>query len=228
MNSKQFAIGEIDPGSGSWYGPVTTQVLDAGDGATIPVAAAALQRGELIILPTDTVYGIGTNAFDEGAIRRLFAAKQRDCDKGIPVLIADTADLFQIATDIPLMARRLIARFWPGPLTLVLSKREILPPSLSLTDEVAVRMPDHDVCREIIRAAGGAIAATSANLSGRAPAQLINEALKDLAGSVTIAVDDGPSGGQMASTVVEVSRESLRILRPGPLSLEVLMQGVQP
>ncbi len=228
MNSKQFAIGEMDPGNGSWFGPVTTQVLDAGDGAAIPAAAAAVQRGELIILPTDTVYGIGTNAFNEGAIRRLFAAKQRDWDKGIPVLIADTADLEIIATDIPPLAEKLIARFWPGPLTLVLSKRENLPTSISLTNKVAVRMPDHDVCREIIHAAGGALAATSANLSGRAPALLISEALSDLAGSVSIAVDDGPSGGQMASTVVDVSGESLRILRVGPLSLEELIQGVRP
>ena len=228
MNNKQFAIGEMDPGNGSWFGSVTTQIVDASDGDSIPAAAAAARRGELIILPTDTVYGIGTNAFNDGAIHRLFAAKQRDWDKGIPVLIADATDLEQVAMDIPPLAEKLIARFWPGPLTLVLSKRENLPPSLSLTDKVAVRMPDHDVCREIIRAAGGALAATSANLSGRAPALLISEALSDLAGSASIAMDGGPSGGQVASTVVDLGGESLRVLRAGPLSIEELMRGVRP
>jgi L-threonylcarbamoyladenylate synthase len=224
MNSKKFATGKYD----SWCGTVTTQVLDARDDGTIQSAAAAVECGELIILPTDTVYGVGTNAFDERSIRHLFTSKQRDRDRGIPVLIADTADLGKIATDIPQMAEKLIALFWPGPLTLVLPKGPGLPPNLSLTDSVAVRMPDHKLCREIIRAAGGALAATSANLSGRAPAVQVSQALYDLAGSVSIAVDDGPSGGQMASTVVDVTGESPRILRQGPLSIADLMQGVRP
>ncbi len=224
MNGRQFATGEY----GSWCETVTTQVLDARDRGTIQAAAAAVECGELIILPTDTVYGVGTNAFDERSIRRLFTSKQRDRDRGIPVLIADTADLGKIATDIPLLAEKLIALFWPGPLTLVLPKRQGLPPSLSLTDSVAVRMPDHKLCREVIRAAGGVLAATSANLSGRAPAVHVSAALYDLAGSVRIAVNDGPSGGQMASTVVDVTGESPRVLRPGPLSIEELMQGVRP
>ncbi len=202
---------------------MTTQLLISSDPATIPAVIAAIQCSELIILPTDTVYGVGANASDDWAIRRLFAAKQRPREKGIPILVADMLDLEKVAIDVPPLAEKLIARFWPGPLTLVLPKRKDLPQAISDTDGVAVRLPDHDVCREIVRAAGGALATTSANLSGHAPAQNVHEALYELSGSVTVAVDDGPSGGQVASTVVDCRGNKLRILRAGPLREEELL-----
>lgn len=198
----------------------TTQLLAATDPGLIPAVTAAIRRGELIILPTDTVYGVGANAFDEEAIGQLFVVKQRAREKGIPILIAELSDLEKIASDVPPAAEKLIARFWPGPLTLVLPKRPDLPPSISSTGNVAVRLPDHAVCRKIIRAAGGALAATSANLSGQAPAKSVGEALYDLAGTVSVSVDDGPSGGEMASTVIDCSGDTIRLLRAGPLSME--------
>ena len=228
MNNRQFLTEDWSyPPYRLRHRTKTTQVLRSTDPNTIPAVSAAIQRNELIILPTDTVYGVGTNAFDEEAIRCLFVVKQRAREKGIPILIAELSDLEKVAIDISPVAHNLITRFWPGPLTLVLPKRLNLPPAISNSDYVAVRLPDHDVSREIIRAAGGALATTSANLSGRAPAQTVDEALRELAGAVTLAVDDCPSGGQMASTVVDCTRETIRILRSGPLAMEDLLQVEQ-
>lgn len=223
MSISQFAMDERGSPRRTWF-QTTTQVLAAADPGAIPAAAAAVQRGELIIVPTDTVYGVGSNAFDELAVLRLFAAKQRERAKGIPILIADAADLMKIAAEVPPTAEQLIARFWPGPLTIVLPKRPDLPPAISQTATIAVRMPDHKLCREIIRAAGGALAATSANLSGRKPALVVREALHDLAGVASVAIDDGPSAGQVASTVVDVTGDLPRILRAGPLAIADLLQ----
>lgn len=224
MKENQVVMDERDRPDSVWRHTVTTQVLAAGDPETIAAAAAAVQSGELVIVPTDTVYGVGANAFDDRAVRRLYAAKQRERSKGIPILIAEPVDLPTIALDIPPLAEALIARFWPGPLTLILPKHPDLPPSISETDSIAVRMPDHALCRAIIRACGGALAATSANLSGQAPALVVREALDDLAGRAAVAVDDGPSGGQVASTVLDVTGDEPRILRAGPLTMDDLFQ----
>jgi L-threonylcarbamoyladenylate synthase len=205
-----------------WPRTVTTQVLVADDPHVISKAAEAVLRGDLIILPTDTVYGVGAMAFDGRAIESLYVAKQRSRDKGIPILIADVTDLDKLVTGITPHAAALIERFWPGPLTLVLPRRSDLPEPIGPGDSVAVRMPDYDLTRSLIRAAGGALAATSANLSGRPPALTVNMALQDLAGSVAVAVDAGPSRGEQASTVVDCTGDELRILRAGPLSMSDL------
>lgn len=225
MNNRQILTDDKEyPPYRLRHRTVTTQVLCASDPDTIAAVSAAIRRNELIILPTDTVYGVGTNAFDEEAIRCLFVVKQRAREKGIPILLADVSDLEKVAMDIPPVAKNLIARFWPGPLTLVLPKRPDLPPALSSSGNIAVRIPDHNVSREIIRAAGGALAVSSANLSGHAPAQTVSEALDELAGAVTVAVDNGRSRGQLASTVVDCTGDTIRILRTGPLPMEELLQ----
>ncbi len=209
---------------GLWNETVTTQIVSSSDPLVVPSAAAAIARGDLLILPTDTVYGIGTSAFDEQAIQRLYSAKNRSVDKGIPILIADQLDLEKLASEIPAIAESLIERFWPGPLTIVFHKRKSLPASLSQTDSIAVRMPDHELAREIIRAGGGALAATSANRSGKAPALTVREALCELAGAVALAIDDGPSAGGAASTVIDCTTNAIRELRAGPIALEVLLK----
>jgi L-threonylcarbamoyladenylate synthase len=225
MNDTRFAIEKkkVSPCSRRQK-TVTTQLFTSGDPDTIPVVAEAIQRGELIILPTDTVYGVGASALDEEAIQCLFFVKQRSGEKGIPILLADESDLEKVAANVSPIARSLMAKFWPGPLTLVLPKRKDLPPSISETESVAVRMPDHEVGREIIRAAGGILATTSANLSGNAPAKSAQEALRELAGAVAIVVDDGPSGGQRASTVVDCTGDAIRILRHGPVTMEDFLE----
>jgi L-threonylcarbamoyladenylate synthase len=225
MNNTQFPMNK-ENGSPceSRHKTITTQIFASNDPDTLPAVAEAVRQNKLIVFPTDTVYGVGASALDDEAIQCLYFVKQRSTDKGIPILLSDISDLQKAATNVPSYAEDLIVRFWPGPLTLVLPKQKDLPPSISETESIAVRIPDHDISRAIIRAAGGMLAATSANLSGHAPAQTAHDALNDLAGAVAIVVDDGLSGGGVASTVVDCTGDSIRILRPGPLMLEDLLE----
>ena len=197
---------------------MTTLRLDANDPAAIAAAAERLRRGLPVVLPTDTVYGVGVLPFDAAAVERLYAVKGRPAEKGIPILLGDVADVAHVAGVIPLAAAALMAHFWPGPLTLVVPRRPDLPTNLSPDDTVAVRVPDHAVARALIRAAGGAVAATSANVSGQPPARSADEVLAELGGRVAAVLDDGPSPGGVASTVVDCTTERPVVLRVGPLS----------
>ena len=197
---------------------MTTRRLDANDPAAIAAVAERLRRGLPVVLPTDTVYGVGVLPFDAAAIDRLYAVKGRPAEKGIPVLLGDVADVAHVAGFIPPAAAALMAHFWPGPLTLVVPRSADLPANLSPDDTVAVRVPDHAVARALIRAAGGAVAATSANVSGQPPARSADEVLAELGGRVAAVLDDGPSPGGVASTVVDCTTERPVVLRVGPLS----------
>lgn len=196
---------------------MTSKRLSANNNGAVESAAARLQAGELIAFPTDTVYGVGANPFDELAIDRLYQAKGRSLEKGIPVLLADAADLPKVASTVPPVAHRLIARFWPGPLTLILPKRPGLPPNLTSDENIAVRVPDNEVARRFIRAAGGAVATTSANQSGAAPAENAAEAEAALGEWITIVLDGGPVVHGIASTIVDCTTSPIQILRPGPI-----------
>ena len=198
--------------------PMTTLRLDAADPTAIAKVADLLRRGLPVVFPTDTVYGVGVLPFDAASLARLYAAKGRPAEKGIPVLLGDVADVAHVAGVIPLAAAALMAHFWPGPLTLVVPRRPDLPTNLSPDDTVAVRVPDHAVARALIRAAGGAVAATSANVSGQPPARSADEVLAELGGRVAAVLDDGPSPGGVASTVVDCTTERPVVLRVGPLS----------
>jgi L-threonylcarbamoyladenylate synthase len=197
---------------------MSTRRLDAADPAAIAAAADLLRRGLPVVLPTDTVYGVGVLPFDAAAIDQLYALKGRPAEKGIPILLGDVADVAHVAGIIPPAAAALMAHFWPGPLTLVVPRRPELPDNLSPDDTVAVRVPDHAVARALIRAAGGAVAATSANLSSRPPARDADEALEVLGGRVAAVLDDGPSPGGVASTVVDCTVDPPVIRRAGPLT----------
>jgi L-threonylcarbamoyladenylate synthase len=180
--------------------------------------AAAIMRGELVVFPTDTLYGIGTNAFDEEAILSLYAIKRRPLEKGIPILLADIADLEKVAKVVPQSARDLMAHFWPGPLTLIVPRQDNLPLPVSASEGIAVRIPDNDIARAVIRAAGGAVATSSANRSGQVPAQTADQALAELGGDVVIVLDGGPTGQAIPSTIVDCIGKRMRILREGPIS----------
>lgn len=193
------------------------------DAAAIYQAVAELHAGNLVVFPTDTVYGLGADAFSAAAIDRLYTVKQRAADKGIPILIAGADDLWQVVRHVPSFVSDLIARFWPGALTLILPKRPGLPPNLSANDGVAVRMPDNDAARAFIRAAGGAIAASSANRSGQPPARSAAMALDDLGSLVTVILDGGPSPQEQASTILDCTTDPPRLLRQGPVSFEALL-----
>lgn len=146
--------------------------LDATQSDAIDYAAALLRDGQMVVFPTDTVYGIGVDAWQRAAVERLYSAKQRARDKGIPILIADAVALDDL-TDMSAAQRAWIdiyvATYWPGPLTLVLPRSADLPDNLTPNDGIAVRIPDNSVARRLIRAAGGAVAASSANRSGEPP-----------------------------------------------------------
>jgi L-threonylcarbamoyladenylate synthase len=197
---------------------MTTRRLDAADPTAIAAAADLLRRGLSVVLPTDTVYGVGVLPFDAAAIDRLYTLKGRPAEKGIPILLGDVADVAHVAGIIPPAAAALMAHFWPGPLTLIVPRRPELPANLSPDDTIAVRVPDHAVARALIRAAGGAVATTSANVSGQPPARAADEALAALGSRVAAVLDDGPSPGGVASTVVDCTVDPPVVRRAGPLT----------
>ena len=195
-----------------------THLYQANDANAIRQFADYAKQGKLIIMPTDTVYGIGCDAFNETAVAHLYKVKQRPYSKAIPILIAEVNQLDKVVSHIPDNTRDLIRRFWPGSLTIIFPKNPNLPPNISPDDTVAVRMPDHSITRSIIRMVGGAMAVTSANLSGEMSALNGDEAMRIFNGYVAAVLNDGLSPQSLASTVVDCSGETLKILREGPIS----------
>lgn len=203
-------------------GKLITRVLSAGAPSAVAEAASWLRRGYPVVFPTDTVYGVGVMPFDAAAIEGLYALKGRSAAKGIPVLLGDLEHIDLVAANVPPVARSLVKRFWPGPLTLVVPRRPELPQVISPDSSIAVRLPDHPGARALIRAAGGAVATSSANRSGQEPARNMAEALASLGGYVAVILDGGPSPGGVASTVVDCTGVRPVITRDGPLSAVVL------
>jgi len=194
-------------------------LLLSANAESLQTAFDILQRGGLVAFPTDTVYGVGALAFDGKAVESIYAAKDRPIEKAIPVLIADADDMEKIGIDIPDIAYQLAARFWPGPLTVVVPKKPTLPESVSATETVGVRVPDHEVARALLRAAGP-MAVTSANISGQPSPSTAQEVLAQLGGSIDLILDGGTTPGGVPSTLVDCMGEEIRILRKGPISLE--------
>lgn len=189
-------------------------------------AAAILRRGGLVVIPTDTVYGVAALASLPEAVERLFAAKGRPAEKAIPWLVADLAQAEATAGPAPASAHRLAARFWPGGLTLVLPVAPERQPSLPPT--VAFRAPDHRVPLALLRALGEPIAATSANRSGEPSARDAREAAAALAETVELIIDDGPAPAGVPSSIVDCASEPPRLLREGALSRALLAEALAP
>lgn len=190
--------------------------------AAIAETAAYLKQGHLVVFPTDTLYGIGADAFNEAAVARLYQAKQRPHEKAIPILLADLSDIGRVAQTIPAMAEMYIQRFWPGPLTLIVPKHAQLPANISDNNGIAVRIPASEISRAVIRAAGGAVATSSANRSGQPPATTAAQAISQLEGWVTAVLDDGPSPHAIASTIVDCTGLIPKLVRQGPILPEQL------
>ena len=187
-------------------------------------AAALLRAGELVAFPTDTVYGVGAVVWDAAAVGKLYAAKLRRLDKAIPVLLADPVDVALVARDLPPAALRIAQHFWPGPLTLVVPRGERVPAEVTAGgDTVAVRVPDHDLARALIRAAGAPLATTSANLSGQTSPVTAQEAAAQLGERIAMILDGGRCPGGVPSTVLDLTQPQPRILRPGPINLEQIL-----
>jgi L-threonylcarbamoyladenylate synthase len=221
-------------GAHDWQdGDVTFRVFDCTSddpeqrAAAVDEARAVIERGECIVLPTDTVYGIGADAFDSNAVQRLLDAKGRGRDMPPPVLIGESSLIRALATDVPEPANDLIAQYWPGPLTVICRMQPSLRMDLGDTEgTIALRVPDHALAREILRRTGP-LAVSSANLSGQPAAVTCQQAVDQLGESVAIYIDAGPSGGagSAPSTIVDFTRhECGQILRPGALSPEVLRE----
>lgn len=186
-------------------------------------AGNIIKDGGLVAFPTETVYGLGGDALNESAAEKIYEAKGRPSDNPLIVHIADFDSLDKIAQNIPAKAKLLADAFWPGPLTLVFSKKEIVPYSTTGgLDTVAVRMPNHDIALRFIRESTGYIAAPSANLSGRPSPTMAKHVKEDLDGRIDMILDGGAVGIGVESTIVDLTGEVPMLLRPGYINLEML------
>jgi L-threonylcarbamoyladenylate synthase len=194
-------------------------------------AAAVLRGGGLVAFPTETVYGLGANALDAAAVGRIFAAKGRPAHNPLIVHVAEAAEARQVAAAWPEAAARLAERFWPGPLTLVLPRRDRVPDAVTAGGPtVAVRVPAHPVARSLLRAAGVPVAAPSANRSAHLSPTRAEHVLGGLAGRIDLVLDGGPTAGGLESTVLDVTRTPPRLLRPGlvtPGEIEAIVGGIE-
>jgi L-threonylcarbamoyladenylate synthase len=199
----------------------------APDTAAIQQAAATLLAGGLVAFPTETVYGLGANALDATAVQRIFAAKGRPASDPLIVHIAAIEQLDSVAKNVPMLAHTLARAFWPGPLTLVLQRRPVIPATVSAgRDTVAVRIPDHAVPIALARAAGVPIAAPSANLFTRPSPTTAAHVLEDLDGRIELLLDGGPTPIGLESTVLDLTGAQPALLRPGGISIEQLRQYI--
>jgi L-threonylcarbamoyladenylate synthase len=186
-------------------------------------AARVLRRGGLVAFPTETVYGLGANALDTAAVARIFAAKGRPVNNPLIVHVADASQVSQIATDWPEPAARLAERFWPGPLTLVLPKRDTVPDVVTAKGPtVAVRVPAHPVAQALLDAVALPIAAPSANRSTELSPTRAEHVLRGLDGRIEMLLDGGPTSGGIESTVLDLTATPPRLLRPGPIGVAEL------
>jgi len=188
-------------------------------------AAALLRSGELVAFPTETVYGLGANALNTAAVEKIFAAKGRPSDNPLIVHVSSNSQLSLLCREIPPEATILMERLWPGPLTIVLPKRSEVPKIVTAgLDTVAVRWPNHPIAQELIRIAGIPLAAPSANRSGRPSATTWQAVSEDLDGRIAGLIQGEPTAFGLESTVVDFTCRPPRILRPGGVSIEQLLE----
>lgn len=189
----------------------------------IAVFASMLASGKTVIFPTETVYGLGANALDEEAAAKIYQAKGRPSDNPLLVHIADKEDVYGLVENIDDRAKLLMDKFWPGPLTIVFKKKDIIPARTSGgLDTVAIRMPSDQVARNLIRQAGVPIAAPSANISGRPSPTKPEHIIRDMDGRVDGILVGGPCNYGVESTIVDLSGDVAMVLRPGSITLEML------
>ena len=183
------------------------------DGDTLREAALLLGQGELVVVPTDTVYGVAADPGVPGAEEKIYRAKARDAGKPLPILAADIGNITGYGAVLNDLELKLAGAFWPGPLTLVLDVGGI---------REGFRIPDHEIMLSLLREAGGLLRVTSANVSGRKPALTADEAMESLGASVALVLDAGAAPGGSPSTVVKVEGETIVVLRQGAISGEEL------
>ena len=202
-----------------------TLFLSAQAPDTAQIAAQIIKNGGLVAIPTETVYGLGANGLQEEAVAKIFIAKGRPQDNPLILHIADARDMNTLCHSIPESAFRLAERFWPGPLTMVLPAKDIVPKcTTGGLSTVAVRCPDNAITRQIIRLAGVPLAAPSANISGKPSTTTAEHVLHDHNGRIEAIVDDGACRVGVESTIVDLTEERPRLLRPGGITPEQLVE----
>ncbi|MGB9887309.1 MAG: L-threonylcarbamoyladenylate synthase [Moorellales bacterium] len=199
------------------------------DPAVLARAARVLQRGGLVAFPTETVYGLGANAFSSRAVRAVFAAKGRPQDNPLIVHVGRRSQVTELVRELPWAAEVLMKRFWPGPLTLVLPGNGRVAPEVTAgLDTVAVRMPRHPVALALLRLTRLPVAAPSANLSGRPSPTLGRHVLQDLRGRIDLVLEAGPAQVGVESTVLDLTTKPPMVLRPGGVAVEDLEAVIGP
>jgi L-threonylcarbamoyladenylate synthase len=184
-----------------------------------PEAIAALRRGDVIVFPTETLYGLGADALNSQAVEQVFQLKGRDPVNPIPVLVADREMLHAVVADVPKAAQKLIRQFWPGPLTLVLPARKEIPkPLCNPSGGVGVRISSQAIATRLVNALGRPLTATSANPSGKEPARTVPEAKTYFGDQIEVFVDGGKLTAKTGSTVVKVMGDTIKIIRQGELN----------
>ncbi len=195
--------------------------------AGLAAAVTAVRRGQLVVLPTDTVYGVGVDAFDSDGVQRLLDAKGRGRDMPPPVLISTDTTLEALATELPGWASGLVGEYWPGPLTIVCRQQPSLRWDLGETrGTVAIRMPDHEAALDLLGRTGP-LAVSSANNTGHPAATTADEAEEMLGWGVEVILDGGPSNGSVASTIVDCTGTRPRVLREGAISVAELTKVLE-
>ena len=204
---------------------MNTLYLSAAEENTPKIAAEIIASGGLVAIPTETVYGLGANGLDPDAVAKIFIAKGRPQDNPLILHVAETRQIEEFCYDIPESAYALAERFWPGPLTMVLKARDTVPKCTTAgLPTVAVRCPDHDITRRIIALAGVPVAAPSANISGKPSTTTAQHVLHDHDGKIDAIVDGGPCRVGVESTIVDLSEDRPRLLRPGGITPEQLLE----
>lgn len=189
----------------------------------LKIAAEIIKKGGVVAFPTETVYGLGANTFDENAVRKIFELKGRPPDNPLIVHICRKREIYKLAANVPKIAKDLIKKYWPGPLTLVLKKSEIVPDIVTAgLDTVAIRMPSHRVALKFIELSNVPIAAPSANKSGKPSATNVKHILEDFDYKLDCIIDSGESTIGLESTVLDLTEEPPVILRPGAITKEML------
>jgi L-threonylcarbamoyladenylate synthase len=202
-----------------------TRLVPISDPGWQTAALSVIQAGDLVAFPTDTVYGVGTSAFNNIAVERIFLAKDRPNDRSIPVLLGDIADLEKVCTQVSPLALKLASYFWPGPLTIVVPKHPDIPESVSRSATIGIRIPDHPIAGKLL-CLTGPLAVTSANLSGMYNPRSAGDVMEQLGGRIEMIIDGGRVGMGTASTVVNCMGTDPELLREGPISLKQILAAL--
>ena len=204
---------------------MNTLLLPATGPDTAQIAAELIRNGELVAIPTETVYGLGADGLNASAVKKIFEAKGRPQDNPLILHVADPEQIEEICREIPESAYCLAKKFWPGPLTMVLPVQDVVPKTTTAgLSTVAVRCPDSEITRKIIRLAGVPVAAPSANLSGKPSTTTAEHVMHDHCGRISAVVDDGPCRVGVESTIVDLTDSRPRLLRPGGVTPEQLLE----